>query len=153
MGRRVGVALAAAGVLLGLGATADGATFLSGPGTIRIGDKLVKHLHVHGGAPGHGAGDLDFFRQLLLTRTAHPKVIGHSDLSCLDTGTGSKNCTGTYFLPRGKLMVEGVIGSRLFYELAVVGGTGLYNNAKGTLTVTFLGGPPEHELLVFRLVV
>ena len=41
------------------------------------------------------------------------------------------NCIGTYFLPKGKIMVGGVIASRLFYELAVIGGTGLYDNVAG----------------------
>ena len=39
-------------------------------------------------------------------------------------------------------MVGGVIASRLFYELAVVGGTGLYDNVRGILTVTYLDGAP-----------
>jgi hypothetical protein len=72
---------------------------------------------------------------------------------CTATGTGSLNCSGTFFLPKGKLMVGGVIASRLFYELAVVGGTGLYDNANGTLTVTHLSAKPEREFLIFRLVV
>ena len=63
------------------------------------------------------------------------------------------SCVGTYFLPQGKLMVGGVVGGRLFYELAVYGGTGLYNNARGTVTATYLGGLPPQEFLVFRLVV
>ena len=63
------------------------------------------------------------------------------------------NCNGTYFLPKGKIMVAGVIGSRLFYVLAVLGGTGLYDNARGTLTATYLGGAPPKEFLLFRLVI
>jgi len=45
-----------------------------------------------------------------------------------------------------------VIGGRLFYQLAVYGGTGLYDNARGTITATYLGGLPPKEFLVFRLV-
>ena len=47
-------------------------------------------------------------------------------------------------------MVNGVIASRLFYELAVFGGTGIYDNVRGTLTVTYLGGLPAQEFLLFR---
>jgi hypothetical protein len=72
---------------------------------------------------------------------------------CTVTGTGSANCSGTYFLPKGKLMVAGVLASRLFYELAVIGGTRLYENARGTLTGIALGGSPRHEFLTFRLTV
>ena len=103
------------------------------------------------GKRGPGAGDFDFYRQLLFNKGITVDPIGHSDLTCINTGTGSENCTGTYFLPKGKIMVGGVIASRLFYELAVIGGTGLYDNVRGTVTVTYLGGSPAHEFLVFRL--
>ena len=99
----------------------------------------MKRIHVDGGSPGRGAGDLDFYRELLFNKGITPTPIGHSDITCINTGTGSLNCSGTYFLPKGKIMVGGVIASRLFYELAVVGGTRLYENARGTLTATSLG--------------
>jgi hypothetical protein len=119
--------------------------------TITISDRLVKHTRVDGGMPGGGAGDIDFYRQLLFNTRVTPKPIGHSDVTCTHTGTGSLNCSGTYFLPRGKLVVGGVIGSRLLYNLAVLGGTGLYNNVRGTLTGTSISKRPARELLVFRL--
>jgi hypothetical protein len=151
MGKKACGAVAAALVLLVGVAAASASTTLAGPGTIRITDRLVKHLHVDAGKRGPGAGDLDFYRQLLFNKGVTPNPIGHSDLTCTNTGTGSSNCTGTYFLPRGKIMVGGVIASRLIYELAVYGGTGLYANARGTLTVTRLDGSPQSELLLFRL--
>jgi hypothetical protein len=148
MTRRIAMVVAAAGLAL---VVAGGGSSLIGPGAIRITDKLVKHTRVDAAEPGH-AGDLDFYRQSLFNRGVSQSPIGHSDLTCLNTGTGSSNCSGTYFLPKGKLMVTGVIASRLFYELAVVGGTGLYDNVRGTLTATYLGGSPPGEFLLFRLV-
>ena len=153
MRTRTQTLVAALAVTLGIAAAASGSTSLAGPGTIRITDTLVRHIHVDEGPPGRGAGDVDFYRQLLFNTRITPKPIGHTDVTCVDTGTGSMNCTGTYFLPRGKIMVGGVIGSRLFYELAVYGGTGLYNNVRGTMTATYLGGLPASEFLLFRLVV
>jgi hypothetical protein len=41
---------------------------------------------------------------------------------------------------------------RPLYQLAVIGGTGLYDNARGTLTVTRTGTGPTRDLLVVRLV-
>jgi hypothetical protein len=145
---RIAFVVAAAGLALVI---AGGGSSLPGPGTIRVTDKLVKHIHVDGG-PGR-AGDLDFYRQSLYNKGITKSPIGHSDLTCTNTGTGSQSCSGTYFLPKGKIMVTGVIASRLFYDLAVIGGTGLYDNVRGTLTVTYLGGSPEGEFLLFRLVV
>jgi hypothetical protein len=143
--------VAAAALFLMLAEAALGSSTLDQPGAIRITDRLVKHTHVDGGRHGPGAGDFDFYRQLLFNKGITADPIGHSDLTCINTGTGSSNCSGTYFLPKGKIMVGGVIASRLFYELAVIGGTGLYDNVRGSVTVTFLGGVPAHEFLIFRL--
>jgi hypothetical protein len=136
---------------LAVATAAAGSVSLTGPGTIRITDRQVKHIHVDGGPRGKGAGDEDFYRQLLYNRGITPDPIGHSDIMCTRTGTGSANCSGTYFLPKGKLMVAGVLASRLFFELPVIGGTRLYQSARGTLTGIALGGSPRHEILLFRL--
>ena len=145
--------VSACGIAIAAATFAAASSALTEPGAIRVTDKLVKEIHVDGGRPGHGAGDVDFYRGQLFNKGITPTPIGHSDITCVNTGTGSSNCTGTYFLPKGKLMVGGVIGSRLFFELAVIGGTGLYDNARGTLTATYLGGSPSKEFLLFRLVV
>jgi len=141
------------GIALVVAVAASGGDSLTAPGTIRITDSLVKRTSVDGGEPGRGAGDIDFYRQRLFNKRITATSIGHSDITCVNTGTGSSNCTGTYFLPKGKIMVGGVIGSRLLYELAVLGGTGLYDNVRGTMTATNLGGKPAKEFLLFRLVI
>jgi hypothetical protein len=57
-------------------------------------------------------------------------------------------------LPKGQIVAQGLIGTRLIYQLAVVGGTGLYSNVKGSVTITSLNRKkPVREVLVFRLVV
>src|SRR5262245_18302958 len=139
------------GLAVAVATTSGSALALTGPGTIRITDRQVKHVHVDGGPRGKGAGDQDFYRQLLYNSGITPVPIGHSDIMCTRTGTGSANCSGTYFLPKGKLVVGGVLASRLFYELPVIGGTRLYQNARGTLTGFALGGSSRHEVLTFRL--
>src|SRR5437764_7537965 len=140
------ISIAAAGGVLAVVATAGGSPTLSGPGTIRVTDRLVKHIHVDGGERGRGAGDLDFYRELLYNRGITPSPIGHSDLMCTSTGTGSSNCAGTYFLPKGKIMVAGVLASRLFHELAVIGGTRLDEHARGPPTGTALRRTPPHHV-------
>ena len=133
-------------------AVAAPAGALDQPGNIRITDRMIAHTHVNVAAHGgSSAGNFDFYHQLLYNRGITSKPIGHSDVTCINTGTGSSNCSGTFFLPRGDIMVGGVIDSRLFYELAVVGGTGVYSNVRGTLTATYLGGLPSREFLLFQL--
>ena len=141
----------AAAVAAVAAASAIGAHALNQPGAIKLTDRLVKHIHVRGPSRSTHAGDLDFYRQQLFNKGITPTPIGHSDFTCLNTGTGSQNCTGTYFLPQGKIMVGGVIASRLFYELAIMGGTGIYDNVNGSVVATFLGGDPSGEFLLFRL--
>src|SRR3954466_11985534 len=153
MVNRIVISIAAAGGALAVAAAAGGSPTLATPGTIRVTDRLVKHLHVDSGERGRGPGDLDFYRELLFNRGTTPSPIGHSDIMCTNTGTGSFNCSGTYFLPKGKIMVAGVLASRLFYELAVIGGTRLYENARGTLPAIALGGTTRPAFLLFRLTV
>lgn len=144
--------LAAALVIALAGAvTASGSRTLAGPGTIRVTGTLAKHTYVDLGARGHGAGDVDFYRELIFNKRITPKPIGHSDVSCTSTGSGSSNCTGTYLLPKGKIVVGGVIASHRAYVLAVLGGTGLYDNARGSLTVRPLTKSTSSVLFKLRV--
>jgi hypothetical protein len=147
---KAALALAAAAVAAVV-TPGPGAHALDQPGTIKLTSRLVNHIRVNGPMKTTHAGDLDFYRDSLYNKGIAPTPLGHSDFTCVNTGTGSQSCSGTYFLPKGKIMVAGVIASRLFYELAVIGGTGLYDNVRGTVTVTFLGGSPATEFLLFRL--
>ena len=121
------------------------------PGTIRITDVEVLHKTVDRGRRGLGAGDVEIVRLRLYNPSLGSKPIGRGDLLCTFVDTRMRMCDGVYALPRGKLVVSGTIASRLLYDLAIVGGTGLYDNARGSLTVTATGFRPRHEVLVFRL--
>jgi hypothetical protein len=128
-----------------------GAQALDRPGEVRISASELRHAHVDGGPTGAGVGDLDVYRLRLFNKRIRTKAIGSATMTCTAVGVTSQSCTATYFLPKGEIVTQGVITSRLIYELAVVGGTGLYSNVRGTLTVTSLTRKPPSELLVFRL--
>jgi hypothetical protein len=130
-----------------------GALALERPGTIRITDAERRHSHIDFGAAGPSAGDVDAYRSVLYNRRIQARPLGHADMVCTTITRSTQSCNATYFLPRGQLVVSGVISSRLIYILAVVGGTEYYNNAHGTLTVTSVHRSPTRELLLFRLVV
>jgi hypothetical protein len=132
--------------------TAGAATELKGPGTIRITERQLALDQVDVGARGRSPGDLEIMRSSLFNTRITPKPIGHAELVCTYTGGRSRSCNGTYVLPRGKLVVSGQLLFRQFFQLAVVGGTGLYDNVRGTLTVTALGGKTRHNLVLFRLI-
>jgi len=135
------------------GSVTRGSPELTGPGTIRITSRDIQVALDNRGPVTRGAGDVLLIRQLLFNKGITQKAIGHSDVVCTYTGTRSRQCTGTYFLPKGKIVVSGSLLYREFFKLAVVGGTDLYDNVQGSMTATLLGRKPRREILVFRLIV
>lgn len=126
---------------------------LDRPGTIRITNREVSHRVIDNGPRGRGAGDIELSRSLLFNKGLTPRAIGHAEIVCTFTNRRSRVCSGTYFLPKGKIMVAGALVFRQFYEFAVLGGTGLYNNVQGSMTVTTVSPRPRRDLVTFRLVV
>jgi hypothetical protein len=143
------VGAAALAVIGGLAASAADSTVR---GVIRITSEEIGRKHVDLGRPGRSAGDVDSVRYLLFNRRITDKPIGHAEVLCTSTGYRSRTCMATYLLPRGRLVVASVIASLLHAKLAVLGGTGIYDNARGTLTITPLETRPPATRLVFRLV-
>jgi hypothetical protein len=127
------------------------ASAATGPATVRITNVQTSLSFVDQGPPGHGAGDLEIIRQSLFNRRVSRRAIGRASVVCTMLGGMNRSCSATYVLPKGSLMTSGMIGSRLLYELAVVGGTGLYDNARGSLVVTTTALNPRQQVLVFRL--
>jgi hypothetical protein len=89
---------------------------------------------------------------LVYNRRITPRALGHIEFVCTFTVGLNRNCRGTLFMPRGKIVVGGTMRYRQFYELAVLGGTGIYDNARGTMTVTRTARKPPRHILFFRLV-
>jgi hypothetical protein len=141
------------GFALVTGSVTQGSPELSGPGTIRISSRDIDVALINRGSSSRGSGDVLVIRQLLFNKGITKKAIGHSDLVCTYTGRRSRQCSGTYFLPRGKIVVSGSLRYREFFKLAVVGGTDIYDNVRGSMTGTMLARGPRRELLVFRLIV
>jgi hypothetical protein len=123
----------------------------TGPAQIRITNTEVRSAFVDVGSRGRSVGDLDVYTGALYNRRITGSSIGRSELVCTTTFSGVRSCRGTYSLPRGKLVVGGTLRFRELYQLAVLGGTGLYDNARGSLTVTRIARSPRRELVVFRL--
>jgi hypothetical protein len=123
-----------------------------GPGTIRVTNREVKVTRVDIGPKGTSPGDTEIVRQRLFDRRTG-QAIGHSDLVC--TFVDSKRlrtCRATYVLPRGEIVAGGSLTYRQFYDLAVLGGTGAYDNARGSVTVTRTNRRPVRDFVVVRLV-
>jgi hypothetical protein len=153
MNRRVGWVLMGAIVgILAVGPWQSRSEAGTGPATIRITDRQQAMTRVDVGRSGKSPGDMEVVSSRVFQRGTGARI-GRSELLCTFVDSvRSRSCRGTYTLPKGKLVVGGSILYRQFYDLAVLGGTGLYDNARGTVTVTRTERNPARHLIVFRLV-
>jgi hypothetical protein len=123
----------------------------TGPATVRVTDVQTGDTFVDRGDRGVSAGDLEIVRQLLYNRRVSANPIGRSEILCTMLSKSARMCTATYTLPKGTIVTSAATGTRLLYEAAIIGGTELYNNARGALVVTTTALNPRREVLVFRL--
>ena len=143
--------LALGGILaaLALGLVGTGPSVgATGPAVIRLTDVQVSSAVV---GPENRIGTMEIYRQSLYGSTSKIRAIGHGDLTCLVVSGQERRCDAGYVLPRGTIVTGAIVQSRLFYTAAITGGTGLYDNARGTLTVTATRLNPRREILLFRL--
>jgi hypothetical protein len=124
---------------------------LNRPSVIRVTTLEVQHKRVDVAPHGLSAGDTDISRELLFNRRITSKPIGHGEIVCTFTGGPSRVCSGSFVLPKGRIVVGGTIIYRQLYQLAVLGGTELYDGVHGTLTVTSVAKKPPRDVLLFRL--
>jgi len=125
----------------------DRSTESTGKAVVRLTHRQIRITHFGGDSTGSG----DVARMTLFGSSSTTRPIGHAVITCMDVGSGEQTCQGSYVLPKGTLETSGILRTRLFYTQAVVGGTGLFDNARGTLTVTARGLSPRREILLFRL--
>jgi hypothetical protein len=123
----------------------------TGPATIRITNREISRERVDMGRPGRGPGDIEIVRQNLFNKRISTRPLGHADYVCTFVSAGTRSCTATFFLPKGRLVAGGSIRFPSLYELAILGGTRLYDNARGTLTVIRTTQKPRWDILLFRL--
>jgi hypothetical protein len=142
--------LVAIGGLYAWSASAWSSTAATGPATIRITSREISRDIVNVGSPGR-TGDTEIVRQYLFNKRIRSRPIGHSEYVCTFTTATTRSCTVTFFLPKGRLVAGGSIQYQELYELAILGGTRLYDNARGTLTVIRTTRRPLRQILVFRL--
>jgi hypothetical protein len=144
----VAATLCVLGAIVGLKSTAGGST---GPAMIRIFDRQFGYTRVDLGPRGLTPGDSEIITTRLFNRKITQKPIGSGRFICTFTNGLNRTCIATISLPKGQLVASGNIRFRAFYNLAVTGGTGLYDNARGTLTVIRTTRQPRREILLFRL--
>jgi hypothetical protein len=95
-------------------------------------------------------GLLQVSRSQIFDRGGH--LIGSRTLLCWVVVSIRSECRGTFQFPRGNIIVGGVRSSRRSYVLAVLGGTGLYDNARGSLSINQIGDDPKRDRVFIQLV-
>lgn len=119
----------------------------TGPAVVRLTDRQVSDVHL--GPTGRvGSGEVV---RLTLYGNNGRQAIGRAILLCWTVERTVRKCSGSYVLPRGTIETAGLVHSRLLYTQAIVGGTDVYDNARGTVTVTATSVRPRRELVLMRL--
>jgi hypothetical protein len=153
MPRSLFMTLIAAGLTaaaLGYGWSASSSA-VTGPGTIRLTSREISRTRIDVGRPGRGVGDTEIVKHNLFNLRLRSKPLGHSEYVCTFTTSLARACTVTIFMPRGRLIAGGSIRYNDIYELAILGGTRLYDDARGTLTVIRTTRRPRRHIMLFRL--
>jgi hypothetical protein len=112
--------------------------------TLRFFEHDTQQTNIDLGPPGAGPGDQFIFSGDVFDHKGGAKV-GHTAGQCItlsgnDTA-GDAICTGTFILDRGQITVQGLTDTAALFgrgeavPLGIVGGTGIYNNARGDGTV------------------
>ncbi len=125
------VAVLLAVVVLGLGVTAASALD-PGPARIEVTATQIEQRVTSAGVAHTYA---------VFNLPAYPNRIGTAVASCTSVAKGWLDCTYLLRLSRGTIVARSLVPSAAAYRLlAVVGGTGLYANSGGEMTVQPLGG-------------
>ena len=148
--------LIGAALLAGVGLAAYGgldSQAATGPEFIRISDRQFGYSRVDNGVRGRSPGDQEVIFDKLFNRRITPKPIGSARFLCTFTTGRTRTCIATFDLAKGEVVATGTVRYRQFYDLAITGGTGLYDNARGTLTIIRTTDRPRpiREFLYFRL--
>jgi hypothetical protein len=99
-----------------------------GQSTIRLTETVVST---------HRQGELVVRTARLYNLAVRRRALGNSIRFCSFLGRGGilgagrSWCREEFLLPRGELLVEGLVRSAIFYQQIVVGGTGFYSNVIG----------------------
>jgi len=123
--------VAAAALVSGVGASSSGASsrvaalrFYERPGPTSTVDNAPKGTKA-------GRGDLVLYNNPVFDR--HGTQIRTDHGVCTMLNATQSMCEATIVLPKGQIVTHGLQGRRTSYDVAVIGGTGAYAGAHGTM--------------------
>jgi hypothetical protein len=115
----------------------------NGKTLVLSGKALAPPTQIDLGAPGPSTGD----QQIITMDVFHgTKRVGESHVVCSVVRDGIAQCDNVTSLPGGQIVATGVVTSaqeeQSPFTQAITGGTGIYRNAHGQLTVSEAGPQP-----------
>jgi hypothetical protein len=122
----------------------------AGSSELRLTSVLAKLVTVDVKPDRSSAGDTEIETAILYDGVS-AATIGRGELLCTVLNKPARSCTATYVLPQGRIVTAGVIDNLRRYEVAIVGGTGLYEQVRGFLSVSTTTLGPLGQLLSFHL--
>lgn len=158
MGKKLGILSMAIAVTALVGGVAipavAGSSSQAGQhGTFRVTATVTEVSQIDLGAPGPSLGDEIVFSGQLLQGG---KQVGHQDAVCTTVSLQrhEAQCNATYLFGGGQITAQAVfiLGSATPYEVAITGGTGNYQGAKGEINVRPATPPANpNGILTFHL--
>jgi hypothetical protein len=132
-------------LLLPLGAFSQKAgADVPGVTTVRFFERDTQQTNLDFGGPGEGPGDQSLFSGDVFDQPGG-RIVGHTAGQCTalsgDAAAGDILCAQTLFLDGGQINIQGVSDRAALFgrgetvPFAIVGGTGIYNSARGDGTI------------------
>ena len=150
----IAAAVSAAVVLTGAGiavASAPG-TSITTATTIRLEARGGTSTFVNVRHQSHPAvGDEFILAQPVFSAARPGELAGHGFVTVIIVGRNSTQDHATLVLRQGQIDAAGVQGSSNTFQLAVTGGTGRFQNARGRADVKLLPGPGNKALITLHL--
>jgi len=142
----IGAAMAlAAGAATAAGSPARTIRLVERGGGVRFVDLPPRASHPFDFSPG----DLAIVTRNLDDR--HGAVVGRLRIACVTITPTAQQCTGTVTLRGGTMEVAGLSGPMPTTTIAVVGGTGAYDGARGTSVARDRAGGGDVADMTIRL--
>ena len=152
--RKVGMILgsAVAIVLIASLVSAAGQKHVTSPTTVHVIEHATTDAVIDTGAPGDTSGDLLTWHNRIYDATDTRRV-GHDQGDCIriNPGSGSWECRWITWVPGGSITVEGAFYDTRNSVLPITGGTDLFKDARGTMTLISRNGGAEYDF-IFHLI-
>jgi hypothetical protein len=128
----VAATFAVAALLSGIGASSVGAS--AGVAALRFYERPGPTSFVNNAPMGKkaGRGDIVIYANPVFDRRG--TQVGTDHGVCTVLSNAQSQCEATIVLPKGQIVTHGIQSVTTNFEVAVIGGTGAYAGARGTMT-------------------